>query len=153
MSGVGGFWWRAIRLYKGLVMLEIVPRVGIGKVRLGMLREEADWLLERGMKIDSGGNPPVVTFIQVSHRAWATYRGVDVFDEDSSADEVVATIVRLEGLDPADYPPGRHEYLFPSLNMILWRGEVTDEPGDQGYTFQAASIHVPGYYQNKPKDF
>jgi hypothetical protein len=126
--------------------VEIVPHVGIGKVRLGMPREEADWLLDRGMQIDSAGTPPVVTFVQVSHRAYATYRGVDVFDEDRSADEVVADIVRLEGLDPTDYPPGRHEYTFPALNMVLWRGEVSDEPGDQGYTFQAASIHTPGYY-------
>src|SRR5262245_31503220 len=127
--------------------MEIVPHVGIGKVRLGMSREEADWLLDRGMQIDSAGSPPVVTFIQVSHRVYATYRGVDLFDEDASADEVVAEVVRLEGLDPADYPPGKHSYLFPTLNMVLWRGEVSDEPGDQGYTFQAASIHAPGYYR------
>jgi hypothetical protein len=131
--------------------MEIVPHVGIGKVHLGMPREEADWLLERGMQIDSAGSPPVVTFIQVSHRAHATYRGVDLFDEAVSADEVVAEVVRLEGLNPADYPPGRHEYLFPDLNLMLWRGEVSDEPGDQGYTFQAASIHVQGYYDGLAK--
>jgi hypothetical protein len=125
--------------------MEIVPHVGIGKVRLGMSREEADWLCEPGMQIDSAGSPPVVTFIQVSHRAYAQYCGVNLFDD--PADEVVAAVVRLEGLDPADYPPGRHSYLFPALNMLLWRGEVSDDPDDeQGYTFQAASIHVPGYY-------
>lgn len=126
--------------------MEIVPHVGIGKVRLGMPREEADWLLDCGMQVDSAGSPPVVTFVQVSHRCHATYRGVDVFDEDRAADEVLAEVVALEGLDPADYPPGRHEYTFPHLNMVLWRGEVSDEPGDQGYTFQAASVHSPGYY-------
>ena len=126
--------------------MEIVPHVGIGKVRLGMSREEADWLLERGMSVDSRGSPPVVVFIEVSHRASATYRGIDLFDEDRPADEVVAEIVRLERLDPADYPPGQYEYLFPALKMLLWRGDVSDEEGEQGYTFQAASIHVPGYY-------
>jgi hypothetical protein len=125
--------------------MEIVPNVGIGKVRLGMSREEAGWLCEAGMQIDSSGNPPVVTFIQVAHGTGAEYRGVDLFDD--PADDVVAAIARLERLDPADYPPGKHSYLFPALNLILWRGEVSDEPGDQGYTFQAASIHVPGYYQ------
>ncbi len=124
--------------------MEIVPHVRIGKVCLGMSREEADWLREPGMQLDSAGDPPVVTFIQVTHGTGTEYRGVDLFDD--SADEVVAAIVRLEGLDPADYPPGRHEYTFPALGMILWRGEVSDVPGDQGYTFQAASIHVPGYY-------
>jgi hypothetical protein len=88
----------------------------------------------------------VVTFVQVSDHGYATYRGVEVFDEDRSADEVVADVVRLERLDPADYPPGRHEYRFHHLNMTLWRGEVSDEPGHQGYTFQAASVYVPGYY-------
>jgi len=68
-------------------LMEIVPHVGIGKVRLGMSREEAEFLLERGMDIGSRGSPPVVMFVQVSHRAHATYRGVDVFDEDRSADE------------------------------------------------------------------
>ncbi len=127
--------------------MEIVPHVGIGKVRLGMSREEAEWLLDRGMRIDSAGFPAMVTFVQVSHRTHATYRGVDVFDENRSADEVVAEIVRLEGLNLANYPPGRHQYTFPHLNMVLWRGEVSDEPGDQGYSFQAASVHAPGYYE------
>jgi hypothetical protein len=98
------------------------------------------------MQVDSAGSPPVVTFVQVSHCCQATYRGVDVFDEDRSADEVVAEIVGLEGLDPVDYPPGRHQYTFPHLNIVLWRGEVSEEPGDQGYTFQAVSVHSPGYY-------
>jgi hypothetical protein len=26
---------------------------------------------------------------------------------------------------------------------------VSDEPGDQGYLFQAASIHAQGYYQGE----
>jgi hypothetical protein len=126
--------------------MEIVPHVGIGNIRLGMPREEADCLLDQGMQIDSASSPPVVTFVQVSQRCYATYRGVDIFDEDRSADEVVADVVRLEGLDPAEYPAGRHEYRFHHLNMTLWRGEVSDEPGHQGYTFQAASVYVPGYY-------
>lgn len=88
----------------------------------------------------------MVTFVQVRHRCHATYRGVDVFDEDRSTDEVVAEVVRLEGLDTADYPPGRHAHHFPHLNMVLWRGEVSDKPGDRGYTFQTASVHTPGYY-------
>ena len=60
---------------------------------------------------------------------------------------MLAAIVELERLVPADYPPGKHSNLFPALNMVLWRGEVSDVPGDPAYTFQAASIHAPGYYQ------
>ncbi|HEY1189057.1 MAG TPA: hypothetical protein VGE74_15490 [Gemmata sp.] len=126
--------------------MEIVPHVGIGTVRLGMSREEAEWLLVAGMQIDSRGAPPVVTFIQVSRRSFATYRGVDVFEE--PATEVIAEIVRLEGLNPVDFPPGRHQYTFPELNFVLWRGYVNDtDPEDhQGHFFQAASVHTPGYY-------
>jgi hypothetical protein len=80
--------------------------------------QEADWLRERGMQLDSAGSPPVVTSIQVCHGIGAEYRGVDLLHE--PADDVVAAIARLEGLDPADYPPGKHSYLFPALNMILW---------------------------------
>ncbi|MDY3555586.1 hypothetical protein R5W24_004729 [Gemmata sp. JC717] len=125
--------------------MEIVPHVRIGRVRLGMSQEEAGWLRESGMQTDCRGAPPVVAFIQVSRRVCATYRDVDVFED--PATEVVAEIVRLEGLNPADYPPGRHQYLFPALNFALWRGYVNDDNPDdhQGYYFQAASIHAPGY--------
>jgi hypothetical protein len=125
--------------------MEVVPHVGIGEVRLGMLREEADQLRGKWMRLDSAGTPPIVTFIEVHWRTRARYRGIDLFG--GSADEVVAAVARLEGLDPLDYPPGKHNYRFPALNMLLWRGEVSDEPGEQGHIFQSASIHVPDYYQ------
>jgi hypothetical protein len=123
--------------------MEIVPHVGVGKVLLGMSQEEAEWLREPGMQIDYTGSPPAVAFIQVRD---AYYHNIDLcFDP---ADEVLAAIVEAEGLDPADYPPGKHEYRFPHLNMFLWRGEVSDEPDDQGYTFQAVGIYSPGYYES-----
>jgi hypothetical protein len=127
--------------------MEIVPHERIGDVRLGMPREEADRLRPRGLRVDSGGSPAVVTFIEVDSRIEVSYRGIDLLE--APADEVVAALARLEGLDPLDYPPGKHNYRFPALNMLLWRGEVSDEPGRQGHTFQSASIHVPGYYQGK----
>jgi hypothetical protein len=125
--------------------MEVVPHERIGLVHIGMPHEEATRLCDPGMQLGFEGNPLVVAFIQVAHGTGAEYRGVDLFND--PADDVVASIVQLEGLNPADFPPSRHEYLFPDLNMILWRGEVSDEPDAQGYTFQAASIHVPGYYE------
>lgn len=125
--------------------MEIVPHVGIGTIRLGMPQEEVGQLRGSGLQVDYAGTPAVVTFIQGDDGTGAEYRGVDLFGD--PADEVVAAVARLEGLDPLDYPPGKHSYLFPALNLLLWRGEVADEPGEQGYTFQAASIHVPGYHQ------
>jgi hypothetical protein len=121
--------------------MDIVPHVGIGKVRLGMSQEEAERLRGPSMGLGYVGNPPTVAFIEVRD---AFYRGIDLCYD--PADEVLAAIVKLEGLNPADYPPGKHSYKFPHLNLVLWRGEVSDEPDEQGYTFQSASIHVPGYY-------
>ena len=126
-------------------MVEIVPHVGIGEVRLGMSPEEADRLREPGMRLDYAGNPLAVAFIEVSG---AFYRDIDLcFDP---AAEVLAAVVEVEGLDPARYPPG-HEYRFPHLNMVLWRGEVSNEPGDQGYTFQAAQRPCAGLLRRVAK--
>lgn len=126
--------------------MEVVPHVGIGNIRLGMSREEADWLRDNTIQVDSAGSPPVVTFVQASWRSGATYRGLGLFD--ASAVAVIAALVELEGLNPADYPPGKHTYQFPTLNLVLWRGHVSDDnPNDrQGYYFQCVSVHAPGYY-------
>lgn len=125
--------------------MEVVPHVGIGDVRLGMPRAEADRLRGKWIRVDSAGSPPVVTFIEAHWHTQAQYCGIDLFGV--PADEAVAAVARLEGLDPLDHPPGKYNYRFPALNMLLWRGEVSDEPGTQGYTFQSVSIHVPDYYQ------
>jgi hypothetical protein len=85
--------------------MEIVPHERIGDIRLGMPREEADRLRPRGMRLDSGGSPPVVTFIEVHWRTGARYRGIDLFGD--PADEVVAALARLEGLDPPRLPTGQ----------------------------------------------
>jgi hypothetical protein len=76
-----------------------------------------------------------------------TLDGIELFED--AADEVVAKIARRYNLDPSVYCPGRHTYYFPDLNMILWRGIVADEDGEQGYVFDSVSLHVPGYYDAK----
>jgi hypothetical protein len=59
---------------------------------------------------------------------------------------VIAEIAARLGLDPEVYRPGRHQYYFPDLCMGLWRSCVSDEDGEQGFTFDSVSVHSPGYY-------
>ena len=131
---------------------DVVPHVGIrshaGMLRLGMTRDEAQPLLDRDrdIQVDFSGSPPVVAFIQ-SPKHWGTLDGIELFE--SAADEVVAEIARRFGFDPGVYRPGRNEYYFPALNMILWRSCVSDVEGDQGYIFDCVSLHAPGYYDPK----
>ena len=56
--------------------MEVIPHVGIGKVRLGMAQQEAECLHARGVHLDFTGSPPVVVFIEVDKRAGAVYRRI-----------------------------------------------------------------------------
>jgi hypothetical protein len=127
---------------------EVVPHVGIrlpggAMLRLGMSREEAEWLVDRDLRLDFRCDPPVVAFIQ-SPKHWGTFDGIELFED--AADMVVAEIVRRQKLDPEVYRPGRHTYYFPHLNMTLWRSCTSEVDGEQGYIFDCVSIHAPGYY-------
>jgi hypothetical protein len=131
---------------------DVVPHVGIRLTEdmlcLGMTREAAQPLLDknRDIRVDFRGEPPVVAFIE-SPKHWGTFEGIELFE--SAADEVVAEIARRLRLDPGIYRPGRHEYYFPDLNMLLWRSCVSTEEGEQGYVFDCVSLHAPGYYDTK----
>ena len=136
---------------------DVIPHVGIrmargAVLRLGMSREEAEWLADRDVRVDYDYRvePPVVAFIE-SPKHWGTLDGIELFE--SAADEVVAEITRQFNLDPAVYRPGRHTYYFPDLNMILWRNTVSEMDGEQGYIFDCVSLHAPGYYDPKTLAF
>ncbi|QEG31572.1 hypothetical protein GobsT_63940 [Gemmata obscuriglobus] len=128
---------------------EVVPHIGIrslaGMVRLGMTRAEVQPLLDqdRDIRVDFRGDPPVVAFVE-SPKHWGSFEGIDLFE--AGADEVIAEIAERLGLAPEVYRPGRHSYYFPDLRMGLWRSCVSDEDGDQGFTFDSVSVHAPGYY-------
>ena len=133
--------------------MEVVPHVGIGPVHLGVPREAAQPLVAKDscFQVDYRGTPSLVAFVQLSKRGWATYAGIDLFD--TPADEVIAEIARLENLDTTIYCPGRHEYYFPHLNMILCRDTISEEEGEQGYIFDCVSLHTPNYYNRKTLNF
>ena len=78
-----------------------------------------------------------------SAAARVLFAGRDVFA--TPADELVAAIVRREGLAPDNFAPGRHGYLFPGLQLVLRRDAVADSPGKRGWAFECVSGHPHGY--------
>ncbi len=145
-----------------MAVFDVEPQAGIGPLRLGMtpgevrravvgqevkpLRGRQEVVRDLGLWVDYPAEGGGVSFVQASRArgVWVTFAGVDVFD--TQADELVSRIVRQEGLDPADFPPGRHQHLFPSLRLMLWRGVISEEPGERGWAFECISVHAPGYY-------
>ena len=128
----------------------VIPHVGIGigkgeMIRLGMSKDEAKYLLEgrKDFQVGFRGDPPKVAFIQAT-KWWGNYEGIDLFEE--SADDVIAEMVERYKLDPEIYCPQEHTYLFPDLNMILWRDTTSTEDGEQGYIFDCVSLHTDDYY-------
>jgi hypothetical protein len=146
-------------------VFDVVPHVGIGPLRLGMTQAEVrravaghevkplrgcqEVVRDLGLWVDYPLGFAGVRFVQASRAkgVWVVFAGVDVFD--TLADELVALVVRQQGLAPADFPPGRHEYLFPALRLALWRGVVADDPGERGWAFECISVHAPGYYDGQ----
>jgi hypothetical protein len=145
-------------------VFEVTPHVGIGPLRLGMTSAEVrqavaghvietigrgreEMIDDLGLNVDYSAGHTDVTFIQACpvDGVRFTLAGIDVFG--TPADELVAVLARQEGLPEANFPSGRHEYLFALLRLVLWRGVVAEEPGEQGWAFESISVHVPGYYE------
>jgi hypothetical protein len=137
---------------------EITPHVGVGPLKLGMTAAEVrhagpveavgrgreEMVTGLGLNVDYKADS--VAFIQsfpadgVRFTLW----GIDVFT--TPADELVAFVLNREGLSADNFPPGRDEYQFPSLGLVLWRRWASEEPRETGWTFETVSVHAPGYY-------
>ncbi|WP_020475677.1 hypothetical protein [Zavarzinella formosa] len=143
---------------------EVTPHVGIGPLRLGMSPAEVraampghaiekigrgheEMIEALGLNVDYSAGDAAVTFIQVFPTTGVRFTlwGIDVFA--TPADELVTALVRREGLLAADFPPGRDEYRFPSLRLVLWRRWASDKPGEPGWAFETVSVHILGYYE------
>src|SRR5262245_24407513 len=143
---------------------EVRPRVGIGPFRLGMtpaeVRQDAgrcrvtagdgreQWIDALGLKFDYVAD--AVAFVEAFGVARVRVRlaGRDVFA--TPADELVAAVVSDAGLRPGRFPPGRDEYRFPSLRLVLWRAFVPDwpaGPGEAEWAFESVSVHAARYYE------
>ena len=143
--------------------MRIEPGVGIGPVRLGMTHAEVcaavagreikgqgsrQRIPDLGLLVEYTDGDGVVAFIEADRGSGAKYDEIDLFE--TPAEDVVAAIVQAAGLAPADFPPGRHSYLFEGLRLLAWRSTVADdeqeEDDEEGRLFQTVSIYAPGYY-------
>lgn len=146
---------------------EVTPHVSVGPVRLGMTRDqvrnlmpgpcepfpkerdalhETDAFHESGFQVFYGGPAPVVEYIELSRDSGfrALYRGVDVFA--TPADELAAHIAHDAPFDPDNGELG-YSYIFPALDLSLWRPAIPDSPDDtDGREFSTIGIGIEGYY-------
>ena len=148
---------------------QVVPHVGIGPVRLGMTRDEVravmpgqpytfrkvpdakhetDGYHECGFQVFYFGPIPTVEYIELCRDSGfrAFYRGVDVFE--TAADVMVSHVCRDADYDPDDPELGCC-YVFPNLELSLWRPFEPDSPdAPDGWTFSTIGVGVRGYYSN-----
>jgi hypothetical protein len=87
-----------------------------------------------------------VVFVELSRvepSVVALYRGADVFA--LTADEAVALVGRDAPFDPS-HPEHGYTYVFPALELALWR-PVVEEP--EGRHFSTIAVGVPGYFSGR----
>jgi hypothetical protein len=150
---------------------EIMPKVGIGPVRLGALRNEVHAVMgsapHRFMKTPQSKHPTeawhnrafhvyycgpaaTVEFIEVaqSDEFVALYKGVDVHR--TKADELVAYVARDTPFDRSDRELG-YAYVFPAIELSLWRAVMPKSADDpDGQFFEAVGLGIRGYFSNPP---
>ncbi|MGK5547086.1 hypothetical protein ACSNOH_20490 [Streptomyces sp. URMC 127] len=144
------------------------PPTGVGALRIGMPRHEADAALAslRDLSSVSDSDRPGQHVVRPSGlmisvhcmngalaaiELWrpyqgadrVTFRGVDVF---APAREVVRRIRELVPL--GEDPENPASFLAPDLLLAFWRPfEADDEPEDeQGHYFSSVLLARPGYY-------
>lgn len=149
---------------------DVVPLVGVGPVRLGMSRSQVHDALEMPLPDTAREGPPdggpdafFESALQVSYDAdgrtefievyrdgplAATYGGVDVFG--TRADDLVARVARDGPFDPAN-PEHGFSFVFPSLELSLWRRCIPEEHGDDcfedtGGGFETIAVGRRGYF-------
>lgn len=77
----------------------------------------------------------------------ARYKGVDVFA--SRTDDVIALITRDAVVDESN-PEFPYSYVFPSLELALWRSSLPDAPDDvSGHYFDTIGIGRSGYFSSR----
>ena len=150
-----------------MAVFDVTPRVGIGPVQLGMTRQavrgvmpgvyepfrkspddkyDTDAFHNSGFQVFYSGDSPVVEYVELSRDCGirALYKGVDVFA--TRANEVVAHVCRDAPFNPAD-PEIGFSYIFPDLEMSLWRPYVPESPNEEeGQEFSTIGVGVKGYY-------
>lgn len=147
---------------------EVIPHQGVGPVLLGMTREESRAAMNvpphsfrkgRFASTDTDGyldnafqvffdHDDRVEFIELSNAPaiTATYKGRDLFA--LHADDVVRFVARDAPFDPDD-PELGYSYIFPDLELALWRSiRPEDEHDPEGRHFATIGIGKRGYFSN-----
>ena len=146
---------------------EVSPHVGVGPIRFGMSQRlvrslmpgprksfrkapinphETDAFHGASFQVFYGGAEPVVEYIELSRDSGfcALYRGIDIFD--TPAEEVIAHLSSIAPFDPNHEELG-HSYIFPVLDLSLWRPTVPESPEDaEGRQFSTIGAGGKGYY-------
>lgn len=142
--------------------LEIFPTVGVGPIRFGMNRsevrshlgppdgdedEDREWYLEDlAIDFDAAGT---VAFIEIAESE--NFRAVlnDECLHELDANAAVAHVEKAAPFDP-DAPEPGYTYVFPQLQLSLWRPVVPDatqDPDDPtGRCFEAVGVGPKGYF-------
>jgi hypothetical protein len=147
-----------------LTVFDLVPHVGAGKVHLGMSRSEVRRLL--GAPVMSYQKVPdavltdryfadlQVAYDRQDRAEYIELNGpgdVDAVFHGRSllflpADEVLDWMKRFAEYDPDDPEPG-YSYVYPDLDMSVWRPVLPENPeDDDGRFFQSVGIARTGYF-------
>ncbi|MFC7218834.1 hypothetical protein ACFQLX_11725 [Streptomyces polyrhachis] len=148
---------------------ELVPPHGVGPLRIGMSRRDADIALESlrdlrdistsdkagqhvfrpsGLMISIGCMRDQLEHVELGRPSDASdvvcFRGIDVFG--LPAREVVRQLSEVVAVVPAEDDPA--SFVASDLLLSFWRAfEGDDDPDDvQGYYFNAVLLARPGYY-------
>jgi hypothetical protein len=146
---------------------EVNPLIGVGGVKLGMSRadvrsimkayprtfrktstskHETDAWHNSGLQVFYGGEVPTVEYIELSRDSGivALYRGIDVFNTEAS--RLIKKISEDDTYDASD-PERGYSYLFPKLEMSLWRPiKPKSLEDEEGKYFSTIGVGVAGYY-------
>ena len=144
--------------------LEIMPKIGVGPIRIAMSRaevrehlgapegdgnEEREWYLEDlAIDFNSSGE---VEFIEIaeSDNYKAILNSKCLLDLDAEA-----AIAHVQAIAPFDEnaPEFGYTYVFPELQISLWRPVIPDEEQDPddptGRRFESVGVGGDGYFDD-----
>ena len=146
----------------------VVPHEGVAPVRLGMTRAECRGVMPEaprafrkgpgGGETDAFHSSAFQVFYDADDRVEyiELSRGRDVEPQidglsvlEVAADDAVAHVRRLGEFD-ADDPEVGYSYVFPDLDVALWRPVIPEDEDDpDGRTFSTVGVGIHGYHARR----
>jgi hypothetical protein len=144
---------------------EVEPHVGAGPIKLGQSRDEVREVMGAPFRTYSRvpGEPLTDTYfgtdLQVSYDARDRVEYIELNGPGSinptlrgrtllfaPADEVIEWMRGISDFD-ADDPELGYSYVYPAIDLSLWRPVVPEGPADvEGSTFRSVGVGRVGYY-------